>query len=62
VSKRLAAILNEVDVPVTSLTGHCAHTVAAAGELAHELQRVAGEVRDGSRTLPKVSLPPDRQP
>ena len=62
VSKRLAAILSEVDVPVTSLTDHCAHTVAAAGEIARELQRVAGEVRDGSRPLPKVSLPPDRQP
>ena len=63
VSKRLAAILSEVDVPVDdSLTDHCAQTVAAAGEIARELQRVAGEVRDGSRPLPKVSLPPDRQP
>ena len=61
-SKRLAAILSEVDVPVASLTDHCGRIVAEAGEIARELQRVAGEMRDGSRPLPKVSLPPDHQP
>jgi hypothetical protein len=42
---RVAAILSEVDVPVASLTDHCAHTVAATSDIARELQRVAGEVR-----------------
>ena len=61
VSKRLAAILSEVDEPL-ALADHFARTVAAAAEIARELQRVAGEVRDGSWPLPRVSLPPDRQP